>query len=183
MKKSMVLKMEVKGLEDRVKINKETNTETHYTQLQTFEMKNEKLVKHTLKLNKTLSDKEKKDLIDNVIVVNEQDNLNEYQIDDFTKTYSCDNYKIIKEDLETPFMLEKEISFKVDNIQEKDSDYVFQTLEKIDYSIKLFDVKVKDQTINPMDFMGKNVVFKGIRETKFNGKTYYSTQSVPSIVK
>lgn len=183
MKKSMVLKMEVKGLEDRVKINKETNTETHYTQLQTFEMKNDKLIKHTLKLNKQLSEKEKKDLINNVIVVNEQDNLNEYQIDDFTKTYSCDNYKIIKEDLETSFVIEREISFKVDNIQEKDGVYLFQTLEQIDYSIKLFDVKVKEQTINPKDFIGKNVIFTGINESKFNGKTYYSTKSVPSIVK
>lgn len=181
MKKSMVLKMEVKGLEDRVKIDKETGKETHYTQLQTFEMKNEKLIKHTLKLNKTLSDKEKKDLINNVIVINQKDNLNEYQIDDFTKTYSCDNYKIIKEELETPFMLEKDISFKVDNILEKNSDFIFQSLEKIDYSIKIFDVKVKGQKVNPEEFIGKNILFKGIRETKFNGKTYYSTEAAPII--
>ena len=179
----MVLKMEVKGLEDRVKTNKETNKETHYTQLQTFEMKNDKLIKHTLKLNKQLSDKEKKELIDNVIVINQQDNLNEYQIDDFTKTYSCDNYKITNEELETPFMVEKEISFKVDNILEKNSDYIFQALEKIDYSIKIFDVKVKGQILNPKDFIGKNVLFKGIRETKFNGKTYNSTETAPIIAK
>ena len=90
MQKTILLKMEVKGLEDRVKINKETNSETPYTQLQTYEMKNEKLVKYTLKLNQKLSEKEKKDLIDKVIVVKEQDNLNEYQIDPYTKTYSCE---------------------------------------------------------------------------------------------
>ena len=183
MQKTILLKMEVRGLEDRVKINKETNSETPYTQLQTYEMKNEKLVKYTLKLNKELSAKEKKDLIDKVIVVKEQDNLNEYQIDPYTKTYSCDNYKILEEAIETPFMVEKSISFKVDNIQEKDNDFIFQTLENIDYSIKIFNVKVKGQTINPKDFTGKSVLFKGIRETKFNGKTYYTTETVPVTIK
>ncbi len=184
MKKIMTLKMEVRGIEDRVKIDKETNKETHYTQLQTFSMTNGKLVKHTLKLNKTLSGEEKNKILDGVILVSEADNLQEFQIDQFTKTYSCDNYKMIEEDLDIQFLLNKSISLKVDNIQTKDNgDYLFQTLEKIDFSIKLFDIKVKEQKLNPTDFLGKNVLFNDIRETKINGKTYYSTKTTPSIIK
>lgn len=197
MQKLLKLYFEVKGIEKKIKINK-NNEEEHYTQLQTYMIKNDKLVKYTLKLNRLLTKNETEKLMFQTIYSDSLNhNLKEFQIDIYTKTYSCDNFKIIEKlDSEEVFIVEKEMQMVIHNIKrqeqikkEKDTEhsflevsYTFQCLEQVDTSIKIIDIKVIADYLDTEEYLNKKVLFKDIIEMKINNKTYYRTNSKPIIL-
>lgn len=197
MEKILKLYFEVKGIEKKIKINK-NNEEEHYTQLQTYMIKNDKLVKYTLKLNRLLTKNETEKLMFQTIYCDSLNhNLKEFQIDKYTKTYSCDNFKIIEKlDSEEVFIVEKEMQMSIHNIKrqeqikkEKDTEhsflevsYTFQCLEQVDTSIKIIDIKVVADYLDIEEYSNKKVLFKDIQEMKINNKTYYRTTSKPIIL-
>lgn len=197
MQKLLKLYFEVKGIEKKIKINK-NNEEEHYTQLQTYMIKNDKLVKYTLKLNRLLTKNETEKLMFQTIYSDSLNhNLKEFQIDKYTKTYSCDNFKIIEKlDSEEVFIVEKEMQMSIHNIKrqeqikkEKDTEhsflevsYTFQCLEQVDTSIKIIDIKVIADYLDTEEYSNKKVLFTDIIEMKINNKTYYRTNSKPIIL-
>lgn len=197
MQKLLKLYFEVKGIEKKIKINK-NNEEEHYTQLQTYMIKNDKLVKYTLKLNRLLTKNETEKLMFQTIYSDSLNhNLKEFQIDKYTKTYSCDNFKIIEKlDSEEVFKVEKEMQMLIHNIKrqeqikkEKDTEhsflevsYTFQCLEQVDTSIKIIDIKVISDYLDIEEYLNKKVLFEDIIEMKINNKTYYRTNTKPTIL-
>lgn len=198
MEKIIKLYFEIKGIDKKTKINKD-NEEEHYTQLQTYTIKNDKLVKYTLKLNRLLTKNETEKLMYQTIYCdNVNHNLKEYQIDQYTKTYSCDNFKIIdKLESEEVFIVEKEMTMEIHNIKrqeqiKKDRDtqqsylevsYTFQSIETIDTSIRINDIKVISDILQDYeDYKGKKLLFKDILESRMNNKVYYRTLTKPIII-
>ena len=203
MKKIKELTMLVKGFEVKTKRSKVANEfkdeyiETTYTQLQTYELNIKgKLVKWTIKLNKLLTKKEEEALINSYILVDsDKDNLKEYQIDDFTKAYSCDSISIIGEikECDTVFNVVSSVIMTVDNIQEKETkktdkitkkaylekSYLFQTVVNENNSIKLLDVKVIADFIEVNDYLKQTVLLSDILEARVNGKVYFRTSTLP----
>ena len=197
MEKILKLYFEVKGIEKKIKINK-NNEEEHYTQLQTYMIKNDKLVKYTLKLNRLLTKNETEKLMFQTIYCDSLNhNLKEFQIDKYTKTYSCDNFKIIEKlDSEEVFIVEKEMQMAIHNIKrqeqikkEKDTEhsflevsYTFQCLEQVDTSIKIIDIKVIADYLDTEEYLNKKVLFTDVIEMRINNKIYYRTNAKPTIL-
>lgn len=190
--------MFVRGYDEKQKTTKE-NTIEDYTQLQTYELKNEKLVKHTIKLNRLLSKKEKESIVNKHIVTDSQKhNLKEFQIDDFTKAYSCDDIEIVGkiDNKDGMFTVETSIKMNVDNIQEKtvektdretkkkyqEKSFLFQTIISNGSSLNIIDVKVITDTLNKDEFLRKDALLTDVTESRINGKTYYKTTTIPTLV-
>jgi hypothetical protein len=198
MEKIIKLYFEIKGIDKKTKINKD-NEEEHYTQLQTYTIKNDKLVKYTLKLNRLLTKNETEKLMYQTIYCDSVNhNLKEFQIDQYTKTYSCDNFKVIdKLESEEVFIVEKEMTMEIHNIKrqeqiKKDRDtnqsylevsYTFQSIETIDTSIRIIDIKVITDILQDYeDYKSKKLLFKDIQEIRINNKTYFRTLTKPIII-
>lgn len=204
--KTTLVLMEVKGFETREQKNKDNEIES-FTQLQTYFFKNEKLVKKTVKLKRLLTSDEINKIIDSFIIIDsKKDGLIEYQVDEYNKVYICNDFTFVSVE-DKDFIQEKinnegvkilkYISMKVDNILRKEQEkqdretkkkyievsHIFQSLVKKDNSIKLVDVKVISENVNKKDFIGKNVIFEDIQESRINGKIYYKTQETPKIDK
>ena len=200
MKKELVLKMVVEGYDNREnktykkdfkgKATNEVESVQHYTQLQTLiENNNGEYKKKTLKINKLLSDKELKTIVGKTILVNDiNNNLKEFKIDDFTKTYSCDSYKVIKEELETNFEVELLLSMFVNKCIKKDNkgnvSFMFQHKDNSTNAIRLMNISYKgDEILNVEDFTNKEVFFNSVNKLQINGNTYYSTKEIPQVIK
>jgi hypothetical protein len=198
MEKIIKLYFEIKGIDKKTKINKD-NEEEHYTQLQTYTIKNDKLVKYTLKLNRLLTKNETEKLMYQTIYIDSVNhNLKEFQIDKYTKTYSCDNFKVIdKLDSEDVFIVEKEITMEIHNIKRQEQikkdreteqsflevSYTFQSIQTIDTSIRINDIKVITDILEDFEaYKGKKLLFKDIQEMRINNKVYFRTTTKPIIL-
>ena len=159
--------------------NKETQTKV--TRLQTLVIdKDGNEVLKSVKLQKEI------DLQGVIGKVVKCSDVEEYNIG-FDSYYSCQNASILKETLETNFIVNKSLNIKVTNVaikeqKDKTSFYIYTNFIE-DLKIKTFKVKVKE--VEDLELFkalkNKNVVLSNINVSKIDFKTFYSINSLKDI--
>lgn len=196
MKNKITLKMEVIGYKLQ-KEEQEDKSFIEYVQFQTLEDKelengDIKTVTKTLKLNRTLT-KEELELFEDTVVIesNEDMGLKEY-IFDFDKGYACNDFKIIKEELDSPFMVNNSIQGKVKNVHSKEVENkekvkktvtVIQLIDRQENAIKLTDIKYNGSIKDYKNLKGKDVLIENLNISIFKKRKYISTDTAPKLVK
>lgn len=176
----MTLEFKVLGFQQRTQ--KKDNIEIEYTQLQTYQMINGRLKKHTLKINQKLTDKQLGEIIDKTIICNsEEDELKEFG--DYDKVYMANSYKLAPKELKNlSLKVNNSVRLQITNVLLKENDTIIQSLAKKGNSIELIDIKIKDRHLDVKEFINKEVDIDDIKVVNFNFKTYYSTNTLPKII-
>lgn len=178
------MKMVVKGGK-----NKTDKDGVEITQLQTYliNKKTDKIIKPTLKLTKALSRKELESLIDKTIYCDTNtDNLEEFTAN-YKNYYKANSFKVLKEDFEDVFEVKKEMELEsISKIIDKSENdkVIIQSLIMDDLDITLIDLSVKEQSYEDViKLKGKKVLITDLKVTKIDMNTYYSTTTLPTILK
>ncbi len=144
-------------------------------QIQNISIKNDKLVKNTVKVHKDISIENLTKLVGKVVKIEE---VEEYK-KGFKVFYSGQDIKIVDKDLE--FYLNKEIELKVDSVSETEKDTVLQSIIKNGTRCDLFNIKIKNQK-NLKEIQGKKVKLTNVNVIKMDSGTFYNTDKRPQII-
>lgn len=146
-------------------------------QIQNITFKNDKMVKNTVKVHKSINEETLKGLIGKSVKV---ENVAEYR-NGFKIYYSGTDIKKIDKDID--FEVNKEITLKVDNVVENKEDTTLQSLIKNNNRTDLFNIKIKGIKKSLLnDLKGKNVLIKGVNVVKTEMGTFYNSKEKPLII-
>lgn len=146
-------------------------------QIQNITFKNDKMVKNTVKVHKSINEETLKGLIGKSVKV---ENVAEYK-NGFKTYYSGTDIKKIDKDID--FQVNKEITLKVDNVVENKEDTTLQSLIKNNNRTDLFNIKIKGIKKSLLnDLKGKNVLIKGVNVVKTEMGTFYNSKEKPLII-
>ena len=156
-------------------------------QVQTLVIKEEtgEIVKKTLKVKKAVSEEQLKAMISKTF---EFINIEEYAHNNngfTTYTYSAEDFKQLQEQPKNPiFEVNKTLTIKVDTVIEATrEDKIATKLQAIlidGMRTDIKTVKINNATKAELENLkGKNVLITGLRVSKMNGKTYYSSNTKP----
>jgi len=156
-------------------------------QIQTLVIKEEtgEIVKKTLKVKKAVSEEQLKAMISKTF---EFINIEEYAHNNngfTTYTYSAEDFKQLQEQPKNPiFEVNKTLTIKVDTvINATREDKIATKLQAIlidGMRTDIKTVKINNATKAELENLkGKNVLITGLRVSKMNGKTYYSSNIKP----
>lgn len=146
-------------------------------QIQNISFKNDKMVKNTVKVHKSINEETLKSLVGKSIKV---ENVEEYR-NGFKTYYAGTDIKKIDKDID--FQVNKEITLKVDNVVENKEDTTLQSLIKNNNRTDLFNIKIKGIKKSLLnDLKGKNVLIKGVNVVKTDMGTFYNSKEKPLII-
>ena len=180
----IINRLKFKVLGYTTKTQTKDNKKIKFTQLQTYQIVNEKIKRYTLKINKLIKEEELTALINKVIYVDNNDNLQEFG--DFDKVYMADSYKIINEEIEDNKVLEikkeMDIVISTTKINEDKNNTAIQYISNDNNNIQLFNITLKDMKIDLSKYINSKCKIKDLIISNFNGKTYYSSKTKPTIL-
>lgn len=187
-----MLNIELKIIVLGVEIKKDMKTQKDFTQLQTFQ-KNDKglLVPTTIKLLEVFTRKQQEEIIGKSITINSLNNgLEEYYFEYGQTGYKCSSINILKEKLENNFLVSRSFKVKVDSVipmNDKSGNLTkikLQSMVKNDLSFKIVDISIKEQSLKDLEpFKDKIVEISDIKIVSMDHKKYYSSTTLPTIVK
>jgi hypothetical protein len=116
-------------------------------------------------------------------------NIKEHNIDKFTTYYSADNFKVIDEQLEENFTIDRSLKIKVSNVSNitdkkgVSTSAIYSSGVNEKGALESLKVKIKKPTTlaNLEKLKGKSITIKNIKISKINFNTYYSCESVKDI--
>ncbi len=144
-------------------------------QIQNISLKNDKLVKHTVKVHKDIPIENLSKLVGKVVKI---EDVEEYK-KGFKTFFAGKDIKIVDKDLD--FYLNKEIELKVDGVSETEKDTVLQSIVRNGTRCDLFNIKIKGQK-NLKDLQGKKVKVTNVNVIKMDAGTFYNTDKRPQII-
>lgn len=191
--------MQVKGFLDKevTKTNEEgVEITENYTQLQTtFFNDKDKYEKATLKLNKLLTEDEKKELFNKVVTTNTESGLSVYG-DVKSPIYATNKYEIVKGskvEFEANTSLVGRVMNMIDkpmseNAKATENVVVLQVETKEGWNIRTIDIKIKGASLKDIKIEeDKEVLISNIKVFKWeidgNKGTSYSTSILPTVAK
>lgn len=195
----------VEGISTRERKDKDGNIVGVYTQLQTYFNKNGLEEKATIALPEVLSEKEQDAIFENLIYLNDTDNNLEV-FDKADTVFKASNYKVLTDAEITKLgfevegmLLNRNIDLLITGIADKPnkeepskSKVVLQSRIKENREVKIMNISVKEHSFKDlMALKGKTVNVSNIKVFKMDGdkkkgtlgKTYYSTLTIPKVIK
>ena len=160
-----------------IKVSGYSKNEDGTFQIQNIHLNNDKLVKNTVKIHRNLTEEQIKSLLGKTVKVI---NVKEYK-QGYKVFYAGEDIKKVDSDIE--FKVNKEIIIKVDNLQEKKEDTILQSIVNNGTRTDLFNIKIKGISKNLLnELQGKRVLIKGVRVSKTDFGTFYSSDKKPQII-
>lgn len=158
----------------------------NFTQLQTLVINNETGAEKikAIKIWKEIENVEK--LVGKNVIC---ENINEHNIDQYTTYYSADNFKIINEEIEENFIIDRLLKIKVSNVSNitnqkgVSTSAIYSSGVNEKGALESLKVKIKTPTTSATldKLKNKSITIKNIKMTKMNFNTYYSCESVKDI--